>query len=86
VPQQANHVAIYNYQFGPRELRAKVGSTVAWANYDRVAHDVKAADKSFESGNIPIQGRYFVTFTKPGTVEYFCSVHLEMRARVIVEP
>ncbi len=86
VPQEANHVAIYNYRFGPRDLRVKSGSTVVWANYDGVSHDVKAADKSFESGNIPLQGRYFVTFTKPGAVEYFCAVHLEMRARIAVEP
>lgn len=86
VPQEANHIAIYNYQFGPRELRVKAGSTVVWANYDGVVHDVKTADKSIESGNIPLQGRYFVTFTKPGSVEYFCSVHLEMRGRVVVEP
>lgn len=86
VPQEANHATIYNYQFGPRDLRVKAGSTVVWANYDEVSHDVKAADKSFESGNLPNQGRYFLTFTKPGTVEYFCAVHLEMRGRVIVEP
>lgn len=86
MPPEASRVGIYNDQFGPRELRVKVGSTVTWANYDGVGHDVKAADKSFESGNIPIEGRYFVTFTRPGTVEYFCAVHLEMRARVIVEP
>ena len=85
-PREANHVAIYNYRFGPRELRVKVGSTAVWANYDGVSHDVKAADKSFESGNMPLQGRYFVTFTQPGTVEYFCAVHLEMRGRVVVEP
>jgi len=79
-------VGIYNYQFGPRDLHVKVGSTVVWANYDGVAHDVKAADKSFESGNIANEGRYFVTFTKPGTVQYFCAVHLEMRGRIIIEP
>jgi len=86
VPQDAGHVGIYNYQFGPRDLHVKVGSTVVWANYDRVAHDVKAADKSFESGNLASEGRYFVTFTRPGAVQYFCAVHLEMRGRVIVEP
>ncbi len=86
VPQEPNHVGIYNYQFGPRDIHVKAGSTVVFANYDQVGHDVKAADKSFESGNIPIEGRYFVTLTKPGTVDYFCAVHLEMRGRVIVEP
>ncbi len=86
VPAAANRVEILNYQFGPQDLRVKVGSTVVWANFDSVAHDIKAADKSFESGNLPTQGRYFLTVTKPGTTEYFCAVHLEMRGRIIVEP
>ncbi len=86
VPGTANRVEIFNNQFGPRELHAKAGTTVAWANYDAVPHDVKAADRSFESGNLPTQGRYFLTVTKPGTVAYFCAVHLEMRGWLIVTP
>jgi plastocyanin len=82
----ADRVEIFNYAFGPRELRVKVGTTVAFANYDAVVHDVKAANLSFESGNMPTQGRYFETFTRPGTFEYFCAVHLEMRGRIVVEP
>ncbi len=85
-PDRPGHVEILNYQFAPRDLRVKVGSTIVWANYDSVPHDIKATDKSFESGNLPIQGRYFLTVTKPGTTEYFCAIHLEMRGRIIVEP
>jgi len=78
-------VEIFNNRFGPEILRVKVGTTVVWANYDAVPHDVKAADRSFESGNLPLLGRYFVTFDRPGSVDYFCAVHLEMRGRVMVE-
>lgn len=86
VPAAADRVEILNYQFGPKDLRVKAGSTVVWANFDSVPHDIKAADKSFESGNLPTQGRYFLTVTRPGTTEYFCAIHLEMRGRIIVEP
>ncbi len=84
-PAGPDRVEIFNYQFGPQTLRIKPGATVVWANYDLVPHDVKAADRSFESGNLPLFDRYFLTFAKPGTYEYFCAVHLQMRGRVVVE-
>jgi plastocyanin len=86
VPSAPDRVEIFNYRFGPQALHVKVGTTVAWANYDAVPHDVKAADKSFESGNLPPFGTYVVTFTHPGTVEYFCAVHLGMRGMIVIEP
>ncbi len=85
-PSAPDRVEIFNYLFGPRSLRVKAGATVAFVNYDAVAHDIKAADRSFESGNLPTQGRYFQTFSRPGTVQYFCAVHLEMRGQIVVEP
>lgn len=85
LPAAADRVEIFNNQFGPQTLRVRAGTSVTWVNYDLVPHDVKAADASFESGNLPTYGLYFLTFERPGTYEYFCGVHLEMRARVIVE-
>ena len=85
-PGGRDRVDIFNNRFGPKELRTTTGATVVWSNYDAVPHDVKAANLSFESGNLPLQGRYAYTFAQPGTYEYFCAVHLEMRGLVIVEP
>ncbi len=85
-PATPARVEAFNYQFGPQTLRVNAGATVFWENHDSVPHDVKAADKSFESGNLPNLGLYSFTFDKPGEVEYFCGLHLEMRGRIIVEP
>jgi plastocyanin len=85
-PTSGDRVEIFNYLFGPQTLRVRAGTTVAFVNYDAVVHDVKAADRSFESGNLPAQGRYFQTFTRPQTVQYFCAVLLEMRGQIVVEP
>lgn len=85
-PQTGDRVEILNYVFGPQTLRVRAGATVTFVNYDAVVHDIKAADRSFESGNLPVQGRYFQTFTRPQTVPYFCAIHLEMRGQIIVEP
>ncbi len=85
-PTAPGRVEMFNYRFGPQTVRVRVGATVVFVNYDAVVHDVKAADRSFESGNVPVLGRFFQTFDRPGTVDYFCGVHLEMRGRIIVEP
>lgn len=85
-PTGGDRVEIFNYVFGPHTLRVKAGATVVFVNYDQVPHDVKAADSSFESGNLPAFDRFFFTFGRPGTFEYFCAVHLEMRGRIVVEP
>lgn len=85
-PSEPARVEIFNFIFGPQTLRVRVGMTVVFVNHDAVPHDVKANDRSFESGNLPQLGRYFQLFERPGTVDYFCAVHLEMRARIIVEP
>jgi plastocyanin len=81
-----DRVEVFNYQFGPQAIRVKAGATVTFVNYDSVVHDVKAANRSFESGNIPLQGRYFLTLDQPGAYDYFCAIHLEMRGRITVEP
>lgn len=86
VPALPDRVELFNYRFGPQTLRVRVGGSVAFVNYDAVVHDVKAADRLFESGNLPTLGRFFQTFDRPGTVEYFCPLHLEMRGRIVVEP
>ncbi len=52
---------------------------------DPLPADIKPPDGSFESGNLPTLGRYFLTFDRPGEVEYFCAIHLGMRGRIIVE-
>lgn len=85
-PAEPARVEIFNFAFGPQTLRVKTGSTVVFVNRDAVPHDVKANDRSFESGNLPLLGRYFQAFERHGTVDYFCAIHLEMRARVVVEP
>jgi len=85
-PGEPGRVEILNFAFGPQTLRVKAGTTVVFVNRDAVPHDVKANDRSFESGNLPLLGRFFQTFERAGTVDYFCAVHLEMRARIVVEP
>jgi len=62
--------------FTPLNVQVKVGTTVTWMNQDSVPHSVTFKNGMKDSG----------TFTHVGTFAYYCTVHSEMLAQVIVIP
>lgn len=81
---EANLVTMTKNTFVPGALNIKVGETVTWVNTDTYAHDVVADDQSFNSGNLTTGQKYSYTFTKAGTVPYYCSIHPSMKGKIIV--
>jgi plastocyanin len=77
-------VKISNFTFGPKAITVKVGQTVTWTNDDDIPHTVVATDKSFRSKVLDTGQSFSFTFTKPGAVPYFCSIHPMMTGKVIV--
>lgn len=77
-------VAIVGNRYSPQTITIAVGGTVTWVNQDAVPHTVTATDRSFDSG-IMMQGdRWSRTFASSGTYTYFCEIHPEMTATVVV--
>lgn len=83
-PQQTD-VVIEGLAFNPPEISVAVGSTVTWSNQDSVNHTVTARDGTFDSGNLPDGATFSYTFEEKGTFEYYCTIHPNMEAKVIVE-
>jgi len=77
-------VHISNFTFGPKMATVKVGQTVTWTNDDDIPHTVVATDKSFRSKVLDTGQSFSFTFTKPGLVAYFCSLHPMMTGKVTV--
>ena len=77
-------VKIDNFSFGPATLTVAAGTTVTWTNNDDVPHNVVSDDKLFKSKALDTDDKFSYTFTKPGTYNYFCSVHPKMIAKVVV--
>jgi plastocyanin len=77
-------VHISNFTFGPKVATVKVGQTVTWTNDDDIPHTVVATDKSFRSKVLDTGQSFSFTFTKPGQVAYFCSLHPMMTGKVTV--
>ena len=82
----AAEVQVDNFTFGPETLTVPVDSTVTWLNKDDVPHVVASNDGVFRSKALDTDDKYSYTFTKPGTYEYFCSVHPKMVGKIIVVP
>jgi plastocyanin len=77
-------IPIQQYSFLPTELTVRAGTSVTWSNEDEAVHTVTAADKSWDSGRIPIGGTFSQTFTVPGNYEFVCSIHPAMKGTISV--
>ncbi len=75
-------IEIKNYMF--MVVTVPAGTKVTWINRDEVPHTVVAKDKSFRSAALDTDDKYSKVFDKPGTYDYFCSIHPYMVAKVIV--
>jgi plastocyanin len=77
-------VTMARYAYQPATLTVRAGDTVTWTNHDEAKHDVVTT--SFRSPLLAKGASWSHTFTTPGTYAYYCSVHPDMRAHVVVRP
>lgn len=68
-------VKIEGFNFSPKTVTVKAGTTVEWVNGSSGRHTVEADDGSFKSDTMPAGGKFEHTFDKPGKVPYHCMFH-----------
>ena len=83
-------VGMKGIQFDPDSVTVKAGGTVKWTNNESIPHDVTkeggpGPDFSSGKGNMKQGDTYEQTFKEAGTVDYVCTIHPNMTAKVIVE-
>lgn len=80
-------VKIDNFSFGPVTVTVPVGTTVTWTNRDDIPHTIVSTDdpKAFKSKVLDTDEKFSFAFSKPGTYQYFCSIHPKMTGKVIVQ-
>jgi plastocyanin len=79
-------VTIKGFAFHPSTLTVHVGAKVTFTNEDSTTHNATSSGTStIDSGSLPQGHSYTVTFTKPGTYNYICTIHPYMKATVIVK-
>jgi plastocyanin len=68
-------VSMKDFEFGPKELTVKAGTTVTWKNDGAKPHSATASDGSFDTGLYEPGAAKSVTFASPGTFDYYCQLH-----------
>ena len=76
-------IVIDQVAFQKAEVKARVGDTVEWVNKDLFDHTATAKNGDWSVTMEPgTRGR--VVLKKAGTVDYFCKLHPNMVAKLIV--
>lgn len=79
-------VNIKNFSFSPSTLNVLRGTKVIWTNNDTVPHTVTSySGNLLNSPTLAPRESFSFVFTDVGTVNYHCTVHPTMKAKVIVE-
>jgi plastocyanin len=75
-----------NIAFNPTSVNAKVGDTVKWTNNDSVAHNVTyvSGPQFTSSSTFAGGGTFSLKLTKPGTIQYRCTIHPGMNGTIVV--
>jgi plastocyanin len=79
---ETHQIPIARYSYQPATMTVRVGDVVTWTNQDEASHDV--AGGTFRSPMLTRGQSWSFTFTQPGTFDYICSVHPDMRAQIVV--
>jgi plastocyanin len=62
-----------SYKFEPKAIRVDAGDTVTWTNDDNFTHTVKVDGQ--EDHKVDRGDSVSITFSKPGTYHYVCTLH-----------
>ena len=79
-------VEMKDIAYQPETIRVRTGETITWINRDSVQHDVVNVKEGEEpKSDLFNEGQtYEFTPTEAGTIEYFCTVHPNMKGSVEV--
>jgi amicyanin len=72
--------------FIPGEITVVPGTTVTWVNKEAMPHTVVDTNKGFRSKTLTKDASFSFTFATAGDYDYLCSIHPNMKGKVIVKP
>jgi plastocyanin len=76
-------VVLKNESFKPATLRIHRGDSVTWKWEDGgTEHNVTSSH--FHSSSTRTKGTYTVRFSRAGTYNYHCTIHADMKGKIIV--
>jgi len=81
----AETVSIKDGSYEPATVTINAGQTVKWKNDGQKTHTVTSAKGDWGSNDLAPGHEFTATYTLPGTFEYYCRFHPDMKGKVIVK-
>jgi plastocyanin len=78
-------VSMDHNTFTPGEITVVPGTTVTWVNNEAMPHTVVDLNKGFRSKTLAKDAKFSFTFTTAGDYSYLCSIHPNMKGKIIVK-
>lgn len=78
-------VEIKDMKFVPEQIEVNKGDTVVWINRDIVAHDATSLDDPPAWGSPALQAGQSWKMELKESADYYCSLHVVMRGKVVVK-
>ncbi|MEO9189930.1 MAG: cupredoxin family copper-binding protein [Acetobacteraceae bacterium] len=78
-------VKIDNFTFAPTPLTIAPGTTVKWVNEDDIPHAIYCQGLGLRSHPMDTNDSFSHRFDQAGVFDYMCSLHPQMRGRIVVQ-
>jgi plastocyanin len=79
-------VDIRDFAYNPSPVEITAGGSVTWTNQDAVPHTATGNDRGvLQSGTIQPGASFTQQFATPGTFDYFCEFHPNMKGQIVVQ-
>ena len=78
-------ITMENLVIAPAQVSVKVGDTIEWINKDVLAHTATARNGDWDV-MLPAKKSGTLVLKKPGTIEYYCRFHPNMKATLKIGP
>src|SRR6266851_4115006 len=78
-------ITMQDLVISPAEASAKVGDTIEWINKDIFAHTATARNGDWDV-TMPPKKTVTLVLKKPGSIDYYCRFHPNMKATLTVAP
>ncbi len=86
IANAADHVVtISGFKFQPATLAIAAGDSVTFVNQDGAPHTASDAGGTFDTGRLTKGQQSGLRFPGAGTFSYFCKIHPNMKAQIVVK-
>lgn len=77
-------IGISGYKYHPADISVPRGARVTWVNNDKVQHTATERNSAWDTTVISEGEGAYIIFSRPGTYEYYCTIHPYMTGKLIV--